>query len=70
MIPHIGNKLWAMDDPSNRRKFLTITFVFGVIMPAQAFGGVLARLRKTIIEAIGCNETAARCLSPRGQKLS
>ncbi|MFQ5635354.1 MAG: sodium:pantothenate symporter, partial [Gammaproteobacteria bacterium] len=43
MLPHIGNKLWALDDPSSRRKFLTITFVLGVIMPALALGGLLAR---------------------------
>lgn len=43
MLPHIGNKLWALDSPANRRKFLTITFVLGVIIPALAFGGLLAR---------------------------
>lgn len=43
MLPHIGNKLWALDSATNRRKFLTITFVLGVIVPALALGGLLAR---------------------------
>ncbi len=43
MLPHIGNKLWALRDPSQQRRFLTITFVFGVLMPGLALGGILAR---------------------------
>jgi len=43
MLPHIGNKLWALNDQRQQRRFLTITFVFGVLMPGLALGGVLAR---------------------------
>ncbi len=43
MLPHIGNKIWALDSPENRKKFLTITFVLGLILPALALGGLSAR---------------------------
>lgn len=43
MLPHIGNKLWALRDERDRGRFLTITFVFGVLMPGLAMGGILAR---------------------------
>jgi SSS family transporter len=43
MLPHIGNKVWALDTPANRNKFLTITFILGLILPALALGGLSAR---------------------------
>ena len=43
MLPHIGNKLWALKDGSSRRWFMTLAFVFGFIMPGIALGGLLAR---------------------------
>ncbi len=43
MLPHIGNKLWALRDEKDRGLFLGVTFVFGVLMPGLALGGVLAR---------------------------
>lgn len=43
MLPHLGNKLWALKDGSSRRKFMTMTFVMGFIMPGIALGGLLAR---------------------------
>ncbi len=43
MLPHIGNKLWALRDEKDRTLFLGVTFVFGVLMPGIALGGVLAR---------------------------
>lgn len=43
MLPHIGNKLWALSDNSDRRVFFTLIFVLGFMLPCLAFGGVLAR---------------------------
>ncbi len=43
MLPHIGNKLWALRHERDRKLFLTLSFVFGVLMPGLALGGVLAR---------------------------
>lgn len=43
MLPHIGNKLWALRDDKDRTLFLSVTFVFGVVMPGLALGGILAR---------------------------
>ena len=43
MLPHIGNKLWALRDTRQQRRFLTISFVIGVLMPSLALGGLLAR---------------------------
>ena len=43
LLPHVGNKLWALRSESDRTKFVMIAFVFGMILPCIAFGGILAR---------------------------
>ena len=43
LLPHIGNKLWALNDHSLRTRFLVFAFVFGMILPMMALGGLLAR---------------------------
>ncbi|MGK2913656.1 MAG: sodium:solute symporter family protein [Porticoccaceae bacterium] len=43
MLPHIGNKIWALKDGIGRTKFLLICLLLGVILSAMACGGVLAR---------------------------
>lgn len=43
MLPHIGNKLWALKDGASRRRFMTLSFVLGFLMPGLALGGLLAR---------------------------
>ena len=43
MLPHIGNKLWALKDNASRRRFMTLSFVLGLLMPGLALGGLLAR---------------------------
>ena len=43
LLPHIGNKLWALKDQSLRSRFLIFAFVFGMILPMMALGGLLAR---------------------------
>ena len=43
LLPHIGNKLWALKDESSRIRFLSLAFVFGMILPMIALGGLTAR---------------------------
>tara|TARA_A100001037_G_scaffold261995_1_gene251328 strand:+ start:858 stop:2432 length:1575 start_codon:yes stop_codon:yes gene_type:complete len=43
MLPHIGNKLWALKEPRQRRRFLTLAFTFGLILGMLGLGGLLAR---------------------------
>jgi len=43
LLPHIGNKLWALRDNRDQVKFITISFAFGLLLPAITCGGVLAR---------------------------
>ena len=44
MMPHIGNKLWALRDDSARRRFLMLAFISAMVLPAMALGGLLARV--------------------------
>ncbi|MEM7467230.1 MAG: sodium:pantothenate symporter [Pseudomonadota bacterium] len=43
LLPHIGNKLWALKSDSDQKKFITISFAFGMLLPAITCGGILAR---------------------------
>ena len=43
LLPHIGNKLWALKDERARTRFLVMAFTFGLILPAITLGGALAR---------------------------
>ena len=43
LLPHIGNKLWALRDERARTRFLVMAFTFGLILPAITLGGALAR---------------------------
>ena len=43
LLPHNGNKLWALKDESQRTRFITYSFIIGLIMPCMAFGGILGR---------------------------
>jgi len=43
LLPHVGNKLWALRDESQRTRFVVASFVFGLILPCMAFGGLLGR---------------------------
>ncbi|MEM7543678.1 MAG: sodium:pantothenate symporter [Pseudomonadota bacterium] len=44
LLPHIGNKLWALKDNRDQVKFVSISFVFGLLLPSLALGGILARV--------------------------
>jgi len=43
MLPHVGNKLWALRSGASRRRFLALAFTFGMVLPAMTLGGLLAR---------------------------
>ena len=43
LLPHIGNKLWALKDERSRNRFLLLAFTFGLILPGMALGGAIAR---------------------------
>ena len=43
LLPHIGNKLWALESESKRNRFLVMAFTFGMILPMMALGGATAR---------------------------
>jgi sodium/proline symporter len=45
LLPHIGNKLWALNAESKRRQFIVYAFTFGMLLPAITLGGALARGR-------------------------
>jgi Na+/proline symporter len=44
LLPHIGNKLWALRDERSRTRFLTLAFTFGILLPAITLGGMNARV--------------------------
>ncbi|MEH6542554.1 MAG: sodium:solute symporter family protein [Porticoccaceae bacterium] len=43
MLPHIGNKVWALKEGIGRTKFLLVCTVMGVVLASMVFGGILAR---------------------------
>ncbi|MFQ5660319.1 MAG: sodium:solute symporter [Gammaproteobacteria bacterium] len=43
LLPHIGNKLWALKDENSRGRFVAMAFTFGLILPAITLGGASAR---------------------------
>ena len=43
MLPHIGNKIWALREGIGRTRFLLLCFALGLTLASMAFGGILAR---------------------------
>lgn len=43
MLPHIGNKVWALREGDSQKTFIWISFAFGIILPMIALGGILTR---------------------------
>ena len=44
LLPHIGNKLWALRDETSRNRFVAMAFTFGIVLPAITLGGMTARV--------------------------
>lgn len=57
LLPHIGNKLWALKRERHRQQFLFYAFTFGMLLPAITLGGALARGRfgDALFDAGGAN---------------
>ena len=49
MLPHIGNKLWALKSATDRRRFMIMAFTFGMLLPTVTLGGLLARVHLAIL---------------------
>ena len=43
LLPHIGNKLWALKDPTSRRRFIVYAAIMGYALALLGLGGFLAR---------------------------
>lgn len=58
MLPHIGNKLWALEKPEQRKTFVSLAFIFAMLLPAMALGGLLARgvLGDDLLASGGANQ--------------
>ena len=44
LLPHLGNKLWALKDQSQRLQFVKLAALFGVTLGMLGLGGLLARV--------------------------
>lgn len=43
LLPHIGNKLWALKEPKQRKTFIKLAFAFGLTLGMLGLGGLMAR---------------------------
>ena len=43
MLPHIGNKVWALKEGIGRTRFILLCLVLGIVLASMIFGGILAR---------------------------
>jgi Na+/proline symporter len=53
LLPHIGNKLWALRDDGDRWRFVRLAYGFGITLGMLGLGGLLARavLGEALLEA-------------------
>jgi len=43
LLPHLGNKLWALKDITQQKTFIKLAFTFGILLGMLGLGGLLAR---------------------------
>ena len=43
LLPHLGNKLWALKQTSQQKTFIKLAFAFGLTLGMMGLGGFLAR---------------------------
>ena len=43
LLPHLGNKLWALKDTGQQKSFIKLAFTFGITLGMLGLGGLLAR---------------------------
>ena len=60
LLPHLGNKLWALKSTEQQRTFIKLAFVFGLTLGMMGAGGLLARaLLGDVLITEGHNQNAA-----------
>ncbi len=60
LLPHLGNKLWALSDTGSQLRFVRLAFIFGITMAMIAVAGLLARaILGDALYAPGNNPNAA-----------
>ena len=64
LLPHIGNKLWALKDERDRTRFVAMACTFGLILPTITLGGMTARavLGDSLLETSGGANSALPAL--------
>ena len=43
LLPHLGNKLWALRPGADRKVFIAFCFAFGLVLGGMGLGGILSR---------------------------
>lgn len=64
LLPHIGNKLWALKNEKSRNRFVALAFTFGFVLPAITLGGATARavLGNSLFDIAGGTNSALPAL--------
>ena len=56
LLPHLGNKLWALKDGADQMQFVKLAFLFGLTLGMLGLGGLLARAHfGDALYAVGSN---------------
>lgn len=59
LLPHLGNKLWALRSSSHRSAFIITGFAMGMLLPSIGLGGILARALlgdSLLVSGVGSNQ--------------
>ena len=60
LLPHLGNKLWALKDTSQQKTFIKLAFTFGLTLGMMGLAGLLARaMMGDALHADGATPNAA-----------
>ena len=60
LLPHLGNKLWALKSNDQQKTFIKLAFLFGLTLGMMGAGGLLARaLLGDVLLTEGHNQNAA-----------
>ena len=60
LLPHLGNKLWALKSTGNQMRFVKLAFAFGITLGMMGLAGLLARaILGDALYAPGANPNSA-----------